>query len=298
MSGSKRRSTVHDLASLRLHPDGTKVANSDSNLQPRRAKYSTRDARGNWIAQDAGGLGRVKTRRSAQKNKDPESEDQESFGLSVAEKGKGRATDNHAQEGQDLDEEEYVPRDARAKKKLTFQHDLAFLDPPGRDDSVSRGHSGSSVALALESCASHTANSGIPQPSSDLLKCIHYFASTYYAEMGQLRDSSRDHRREKKRRKLERSEASSSTRVARPGKKINGVDGAYDEASSSSSEDSENETLEAEEQRAKRVSTDKSGVGRRKRRIRTETAHADVDMYKICDGSALMAIGNAAVYCA
>src|ERR1700733_11716925 len=52
---NNRRTTVHDLTALSLHPTGSRA-------QPYRTN-SLQDARGNWIAMDAGGWGAVPRRR-------------------------------------------------------------------------------------------------------------------------------------------------------------------------------------------------------------------------------------------
>ena len=127
----RRQSTVHDLAALRLHRDGSRILNSDTNLSSRRAKYATRDARGNWIAQDAGGLGTVKLRRSASQpdvDQDAVSEhaaDEEVFDDSQSrpsrDKGKGRADDREL-------EEELDALNPRARKRRRFDEDMGYLD--------------------------------------------------------------------------------------------------------------------------------------------------------------------------
>ncbi len=133
MSAVKRRSTVHDLASLRLHPDGTRVANSEQNNRPRHAKYVVKDSRGNWIARDAGGLGQVKQRRAARPEQgaadggqvggnDEEVGDEVGRSSSKA-KGKQRARE------EDGEVDEDVPRDSRAKRRKHFQEDFNFCDP-------------------------------------------------------------------------------------------------------------------------------------------------------------------------
>ena len=77
-SGSQRRhTTVHDRAALRLHPDGTRVT-------ARESRYATRDLRGNRIATNAGGTGKVRKRRRAAIS-DDESEPQEEFDIETDE---------------------------------------------------------------------------------------------------------------------------------------------------------------------------------------------------------------------
>ena len=139
----RRRTTVHDLAALRVHRDGTRVANSDSNSSSRRAKYTTRDARGNWVAKDAGGLGTVKLRRAAS---EPEGEQDDDGGESEQEvvdeglveeegaypkvdKGKGRARESG-------DEEEGIAVNSRAQKRKRFDEDFSYLSPRAPPDLV------------------------------------------------------------------------------------------------------------------------------------------------------------------
>lgn len=61
MTFRQRRSTVHDLATLRLHQNGTHIQNPN-NRTSRLTTYTVRDARGNWFARDAAGLGTTKKR--------------------------------------------------------------------------------------------------------------------------------------------------------------------------------------------------------------------------------------------
>lgn len=65
MSTARRRSTVHDFSTLRLHPDGTRVPINSApraGLHDRRTRNTGRDTRGNRIARDAAGLGVVPKR--------------------------------------------------------------------------------------------------------------------------------------------------------------------------------------------------------------------------------------------
>lgn len=126
---TKRISTVHDLASLRLHPDGTRVNNSANNVRPRKAKYVAKDTRGNWIAEDAGGLGRVKTRRMKKTEVAVESIDDDGLEPSSS-KGKATAEDQREGEVEGQDEGEPSFRNRRTKQRKTFQDDFAFLDSP------------------------------------------------------------------------------------------------------------------------------------------------------------------------
>ncbi|KAF7294429.1 hypothetical protein MKEN_01435400 [Mycena kentingensis (nom. inval.)] len=88
-------------------------------------------------------------------------------------------------------------------------------------------------------------------PSSDLLKCIHHYASSYYSERGQLFNDSRTFRKERKRRRLAK------------------------KARLELGSDAESE----QEEPPKKMVAPASAKERRK------------DMYKTMDGSALLAIG-------
>lgn len=70
---NRRLSTVYDYASLRLHRDGTRVQQSDGNNSHKR-QFAVKDANGNWIATDAGGLGIVHRTRYVRQGTDEERE--------------------------------------------------------------------------------------------------------------------------------------------------------------------------------------------------------------------------------
>lgn len=122
---TRRLSTVHDLATLRLHPDGTRVQNSDKNLRIRASKYAARDSKGNWFARDAGGTGEVKQRLSKSRAKDAEEEQSTEAGeeeLTVAKpSGKQRA------ETESEGEREF--KDYRARKRRRYIADESFIAP-------------------------------------------------------------------------------------------------------------------------------------------------------------------------
>ena len=64
-ASAKRRSTVYDFSTLRLHPDGSRVAihpPARIDLRDPRMRNTGRDTRGNRIARDAAGLGSVPKR--------------------------------------------------------------------------------------------------------------------------------------------------------------------------------------------------------------------------------------------
>ncbi|KAI8989867.1 hypothetical protein BD414DRAFT_414564 [Trametes punicea] len=282
----RRRSTVHDLAALRLHRDGTRVLNSDTNVASRRAKHAVRDARGNWIARDAGGLGSVKQRRSAPHDgPDGVEEDEEALDdVSLPpENGKGK---RRAREDKDSDAEDAL--NPRARKRRRFDKDLSYLasrsSSAARQPANSEGTPPQSVELPGE----------LPVPSSDLLKCLHYFASTYYTAMGQLYDATREVRKQRRARQLEK--AKTTAKVTRANRAQSEGTSAYepphtpgdnqikpsDEELEDAKEENSIDEQDTQSQAEKRV---------RKKRGRKQWRPMEKDMYRIFDGSALMAIG-------
>lgn len=128
-----RLNTVHDLSSLRLHPDGSRVpvqehlnvkASSKSVSERERRKNTVRDAAGNWIALDAGGVGAVlKRRRDVNPDEEEgeqveEEEDEIRAGPSEKAKGKRREVDIPPEE------EETISK-PRKRRKHTHTQDLA-----------------------------------------------------------------------------------------------------------------------------------------------------------------------------
>ncbi|GLB34261.1 hypothetical protein LshimejAT787_0111450 [Lyophyllum shimeji] len=222
-----RLSSVYDFSSLRLHPDGSRVAqNTSKNLRPGRAASVVRDPRGNWIARDAAGLPTAKRYSRVGQDADGEEIDLEEADKEPApRKSKGKAK---ARPGR-----KYDPRPAKRQK---FMEDFEFLTP----------------VTPSSSSSEH------PLPSSDLLKAIHYFASTYYHERGQLLNVTREYRIRRKENKLRRLEEQ--------------------KAREASGEHDEGEKTIKPVRRGGRI----KGAGDRE---------YPKDMYKIMDGSALVAIG-------
>lgn len=115
-----RLSTVYDLASLRLHTDGTRVQQSSRNLRPRVSKVSVRDSRGNWIARDAGGVAAV---AKYQKVRDKD------VGLGEEEDpGQGNNCLDDGEVAESVDPQMKVNRkNLRPAKRRKFNHDYEFL---------------------------------------------------------------------------------------------------------------------------------------------------------------------------
>jgi hypothetical protein len=112
---STRRTTIHDLTALRVHPDGTFARPPNSKPLNRQGGYHTiKDRRGNWIADDASGPSNVKLR----KRKGGEGEDE------------GRGEDGGEDLRKKLRRRRSEAKGPRAVKRQKFFHNLAFLDPP------------------------------------------------------------------------------------------------------------------------------------------------------------------------
>ena len=152
MSGS-RLSTVYDYTSLRIHPDGSRVNQSSRNLRPRIARVAVRDARGNWIARDAGGSAAIRRYRTV-RGGTPEGEQGEDFGSGdqvgdggseyEGSAGKGKGKENGEPRGMgegkgkrkakqtagaDADAGQRRTRDGRsAVKRQKFVHDVDWLE--------------------------------------------------------------------------------------------------------------------------------------------------------------------------
>ncbi|KAH0840218.1 hypothetical protein J3R83DRAFT_1222 [Lanmaoa asiatica] len=275
----RRKSTTHDLATLRLHPDGSRVQQSAANARHRTAKSTLVDFRGNWIAKDAGGKGTVKKRRRVNTAHTDEADgefidlsDDEEHARSQS-KGKQRARDSHTPDEDTSQEPGSERLDTRTRQRLSFMRDLSFLDPPVSISSLEQDIDHSDAASARDPVIS------FPDPAPDLLKSIHHFASCYYRERGQLLDTSRDFRGKKKE-KYKQSQENIHT-LAANGLKNQSIDSesGHTETEDEATEEDEDESeiMDAENSEREEPST-KVGTYRK-------------DMYKAFDGSALMAIG-------
>src|SRR5882762_609265 len=126
MSSARRFSTIHDLASLRLHADGTRVPpdplSNPSGSQishPRQARRAIQDTRGNWIARDAGAVagGAMKRRRGV------------GAGTESDEDGQGQASKKRK-----------TSKGKRAARRVAFDNDLEFLGTPSKASESSGYH--------------------------------------------------------------------------------------------------------------------------------------------------------------
>jgi len=124
----------------------------------------------------------------------------------------------------------------------------------------------------------------------DLLKCIHRYASEYYTESGQLLNSSREYRRQRKiRRDKKKAKSRTKTSISPTNSRNpspNDDSLASESETSTRDGDYENEG-DSEVDQSKSKEKDKA-----QRKGRKRTAKQYRDMYKVFDGSAIMAIGQ------
>jgi len=85
-STARRRSTIHDFSTLRLHPDGSRVAaHPPARIDPRDSKMRNtgHDTRGNLVARDAAGLGTVPKRTVIREDDDNDEDEDDGDGEDV-----------------------------------------------------------------------------------------------------------------------------------------------------------------------------------------------------------------------
>ncbi|KAJ3852719.1 hypothetical protein EV368DRAFT_82250 [Lentinula lateritia] len=255
-----RLSTVFDLSSLRLHTDGSLVQQTTKNTNLRSSKRTVRDMHGNWMAKDAGGLTSVPKYRKV-------------LPIEREDEGKGSITEGHLDNAAprvNFLEQQPTLKTSRARKRRKFATDEEYLAPM--------------LPLHGSSALKHDPES-ILQPqlehlSSDLLKCIHYYASMYYDERGLLLNVSREYRKERKARRL--AKLAQDGRTARTKTRSSSDTGKF----SGLEEDAiiiDDEDGEEESERDHQEEPTKAPVRRKD--------HDIADMYKSMDGSALIAIG-------
>ncbi|THU91043.1 hypothetical protein K435DRAFT_863757 [Dendrothele bispora CBS 962.96] len=311
------RSTVYDLSSLRLHRDGTSIRKSEKNKRLHHSKLAVRDSRGYWIARDAGGLVNVPQRYRTHAQTSTERDDTESNeeGLCLDGGREGQGTDDRGRKGNEKeitsdaeDADAYAETrnyktsraEARAEKRRKFMHDFDFLTP---DTALSNNTTSRSGPVSPLRC---------DPPSSELLKCIHYLASRFYDEQGQLTNSSREYRKERKARRLAKfAKHRLAAKTKSKGHLKGDPDGSDIESSSASGlESSECSDKLSDLELDDRSSEDKGGVERPEDEMQSSAQRLAssakgggkskvkrkqnriTDMYKTMDGSALMVIGK------
>ncbi|KAI5831576.1 hypothetical protein K523DRAFT_346035 [Schizophyllum commune Tattone D] len=121
-------------------------------------------------------------------------------------------------------------------------------------------------------------------PSGDLLKCIHHFASKYYTERGMLLNASKDYRRERKERRKNATRQPTHTPEGDEGEPA--VEEEQDEDGHPAVDEQE------VDEDGTNASPPPPPTKRRKRgKAYAESSKLTRDMYKVMDGSALMALG-------
>ena len=270
-SGSQKRfTTVHDRAALRVHPDGTRVT-------ARESRYATEDVRGSRIAIDAGGVGNVKKRKRAALSDDG-TEPLEEFDIETDDyqppESQPTSTDSCAGEAEDESEGESGKRkrqkkDPRTIKRAQFYQDFDFI--------LGEKHGAETALASNDPLLPSSVSRASPQiccpaktpTEQDLLKCLHHFAAKYYSEKGQLIDASRIARQKKRAKMNTDSGSRSSSRST-----VNSISGEESDTSGTNTVSSSSTTSRTPEQKRQRG------------------ADLIKDMYKMLDGSALVALGK------
>lgn len=121
----QRRNTVYDLAALRIHHDDFRIPSADSNYRYRRDKKIARDVRGNWIAKDAGGTGKIAwyTKVDGGEEEDEDVEDMEVGEDKDGEVTQGEGNTEKEDGGGSSEDEEY-----RRGQRRRFYEDMSYLD--------------------------------------------------------------------------------------------------------------------------------------------------------------------------
>ncbi|KAF8650944.1 hypothetical protein AX16_005011 [Volvariella volvacea WC 439] len=209
-----RLNTAYDYSSLRLRSEGSRSSRiPSSNLNFRVSKAVVRDLRGNWIAKDVGGgFGRVPMTLRKRKKSTPTEHGQGSY---VGE------DENEASLVKVDGKSESTPRsnERAAKRRRVLEDDLDFLSAPDPQpqpqsspptvsepapDSANAVVTGTGTQPDVSQARDnllllpHERALSLPLPSSDLLKFIHHFASSFYHERGELFNATKAVRREKR----------------------------------------------------------------------------------------------------
>lgn len=109
--------------------------------------------------------------------------------------------------------------------------------------------------------------------------------------MGQLRDSGREYRVDKKRRKTQKDKQKKNSAGSSSRRSTEDRDSQQGRSTPSSSDDDE-EQSQQEDQAHKHRTKGRNFRALKGKSCKVEEPSDMADMYKVCDGSALMAIGN------
>jgi hypothetical protein len=284
-STTRRRSTVHDFSTLRLHPDGTRVqinSPTRTGLHDSRTRDTGRDIRGNRVARDAAGHGVVPKR--AVMREDDNDEVHNARPRVPRRRKRGRIDD---------DQVEFLGASGSgAHRHITTSMGggATTIDANGKGEMMnwpmpSSVRPGRAFIFSLSLHATTHHSFLLCFVMQDLLKCVHHFASQYYSARGLLADRSREYRREVRQQAAKRvlaQAASGGAAYAGPG---TNADTAADDPFTGDEEDDE---IDYEKDDCHDGVIKDRGVGEGK-----GTPSEDVpDMYRAFDGSALMAIGT------
>ncbi|KAK0230175.1 hypothetical protein IW262DRAFT_1521264 [Armillaria fumosa] len=248
----RRRTTIYDFSSLRVHTDGTRVEQTNRNRRPVSHKNTAQDSCGNWTARDAAGQWQVKRRR---RNSSPSEPD--------GGKGKQKALESSEEEHAIVQKRETK----RAEKRRKFVEDFSFLDVDVPAPVILGAVQENDPVFSYFSA-----------PSSDLLKCVHHFASAYYSERGQLLNASKLYRLERKTRQMKQL-AKAKRAEANDDRDPLDEDGHLQDTEQPAADEEEPDDKEARPRRRGQKPKNLIGVSKR-------------DMYKLMDGTALMAMGE------
>lgn len=196
--------TVFDKSSGKVRPNGSRIVEPDAEasqakvngeFRARKLRPPLKTTKNGWIASDTYEFEKVSKRRRIMVD-----------GIDGG-NGNGEKDDEDTSDGETFVAGKKVkPEPIRYSARLR-QHnmqDLSFLASNAAADS-SANASGSDANADVEK----TRCSG--DPSSDLLKSIHYYASQFYASSGQLVNSTRKFRLSKAKTKKSKSRRSSTT---------------------------------------------------------------------------------------
>ncbi|TEB32266.1 hypothetical protein FA13DRAFT_1813597 [Coprinellus micaceus] len=282
---SNRRISVYDVTGLRVHPDGRRV---DRTANKPRSRYwapgATQDDQGNWIAVDAAGSFHVPryTKRKRPGTENEEEQEEDAFeGLDEDESDDGyRKETTPTRGGKEGDKgkgkmKERVGKDKGPQYRQRFKEDESYLG------------------------AGQSRSESVPPdiPSQELLKAIHHFTANHYAENGFLHNSSKKYRiRRKKRREAKRAAERKAQGIDIEAAMSKGA-AAEDEDDSGSGSDSDDRgdkeggSSDSDNLSPPPIDPPEPGSSKIRGPGRPKRSKQYRDMYRVFDGSALMAIG-------
>ncbi|TFK29043.1 hypothetical protein FA15DRAFT_652456 [Coprinopsis marcescibilis] len=259
-NSSGRKNTLYDLSGLRL-PEGTETRRvqiaepSGRRARPTTRPQRTKDLAGNWIAPNAAGPSHIPIFRPT--------------------RGPGRQDDDAGQGDDDLGEGEQHASEHTADVTSSNEPGAQKRKAESDDKSSKKRKFTQELDYLVRQAQTATGDDSRTLPSAELLKVIHHRAASFYDEQGMLLNCSQQYRRDKKARKLARTGGTNKGKAKATPRTKNGATesvGSDSDLSLSEDNDSENDNVE-------------NSDGKRKQSGRNR------DMYRVLDGSALMALG-------